>query len=69
MQFDFLFICPVYNDCEIVSWPHPEFEVHREPVMNINHLEPLLDLLLKVHFAQVLYQPCLKVRQDVGILI
>ncbi len=32
---------------------HPCLQIHRKPVRHINHLEPFLDLFIKLHLAQV----------------
>ncbi len=39
---------------------HPCFEIYREPVGHIDHLEPLFNFFIKVHFTQVFPLTCLQ---------
>lgn len=32
---------------------HPSFQINREPIWHVDHLEPLLNFFIKLHFAQV----------------
>lgn len=41
---------------------HPSFQINREPIWHIDHLEPLFNLFIKLHFPQVFTLASLKVK-------
>lgn len=41
---------------------HPSFQINREPVWHVDHLESLFNLLVKLHFPQVLPLASLEVK-------
>lgn len=46
-------------------WTHPSFQIYREPVWHIDHLEALFNLFVKFHFPQVFPLASLKVKQPI----
>lgn len=45
--------CTSVNKNLTMASTHPSFKINREPVWHVDHLEPLLNFFVKLHFAQV----------------
>lgn len=43
---------------------HPSFQINREPIWHIDHLEALLNFFIKLHFAQVFTLTGLRIKHS-----